>query len=732
MTMRMIAVVAAAVLSAVAAPLAQKTPPDPQLAAATDAYARAKETYEGTMYETAALLLDEWVKKFATPPIPEERREVVIRAFELRARSRHNVGRLDEARQDFRQILLYIDPAYHLSAEVTQAAVRNLFDEVRRNAIGTIDLSVTPADAIVTINGKRVPSQAAAMSLPGNTYSLVAVRPGYQRAEQSFTVQPGGTTQPLSVTLDRVSSNVAFVTSPAGVEVLVDGDSRGRTELDPAAGASVSKPFLVAELPNGRRKFEFRFECYRSAEQTLDITRPDDYPPVTVKLEPAMGSIRVSATNAPGAQVIRNGVPQGTLPAQAGTPLPLDRLCEGSHTIEVQSPSGRDVRRYPDLRAGQVETFVATLRPAFAIVSDSGLAAGVRGGQDFRRATENDFTGAASLLLFAPDEARTAEFSKTHDLPPDWLKFNALGDRLGGATRFGDVGTKELVTKLSDTLNAQGVASVTRRDPGGDQAEMLLILLARGSAFPDIIPWRLGDRLRARDVMAEFDKAPPLLRSSIGITPVDVLDVQGAVVAAVESGGRAEEAGIRAGEIISAAGGALVKSAAQLLDLVASHQSGALSLDVRAPTGVARKVDVTVVKVPSLISLEDESLWSNRLAVGYTALAAERTQLLDQIAARLNLAVVLLRLKNYAEAATELDRVAKSAEEGKIPPSMLDVVVGTAQYLIGICAEAQRDFPRAEQAWKRAAQARGNLLTENGEPLKELATRRLDQLASGR
>ena len=79
-----------------------------------------------------------------------------------------------------------------------------------------------------------------------------------------------------------------------------------------------------------------------------------------------------------------------------------------------------------------------------------------------------------------------------------------------------------------------------------------------------------------------------------------------------------------------------------------------------------------------------------------------------------------------------MDRGTKLAGQGTIPASLGDVVNGTIQYLAGICAEAQRDLPRAEQAWKRAAQARGNLLTENGEPLKELAARRLEQLAIGR
>ena len=185
-------------------------------------------------------------------------------------------------------------------------------------------------------------------------------------------------------------------------------------------------------------------------------------------------------------------------------------------------------------------------------------------------------------------------------------------------------------------------------------------------------------------------------------------------------------------DVIAAADGAPVRSASHLLELVSAHPAGPLSLDVRDPKGVARTVAVTVVKVPSLVSLEDESLLSNRLAVGYAALAAERTDGLEQLAARLNRAVVLMRLRNYPGASTELDGVTSLAEAGQLGPTLLDLVVGTTQYLNGICAEAQRDIPRAEQAWKRASESRGNLLTENGEPIKDLALRRLEQLRNGR
>jgi hypothetical protein len=203
-------------------------------------------------------------------------------------------------------------------------------------------------------------------------------------------------------------------------------------------------------------------------------------------------------------------------------------------------------------------------------------------------------------------------------------------------------------------------------------------------------------------------------------------------VAAVEAGGRSEAAGLRVGDIVTGASGTPVTGAAQVLRLVESHQSGPLSLDVQSGPAAARRVDVTVAKVPSLVSLEDQSLWSNRLAAAYAALAAERPDALEQIAARMNLAAVLIRLGNYAGASNELDAAARSLGQATVDASVADVVGGTIQYLIGICADLQRDTTRAETAWKRAAQAKGNLLSENGEPLRDLATRQLERLAAGR
>jgi hypothetical protein len=101
---------------------------------------------------------------------------------------------------------------------------------------------------------------------------------------------------------------------------------------------------------------------------------------------------------------------------------------------------------------------------------------------------------------------------------------------------------------------------------------------------------------------------------------------------------------------------------------------------------------------------------------------------LDETAVRLNLAAVSMRLKNWTEAQRELQRVVKIVTDGGVPAPLGDAIGGTAQYLLGISAEAIGDTATAERAWKLAAQARGNLLTENGESLKDLSEQRLNGL----
>jgi hypothetical protein len=688
--------------------------------------AEARQAYDATNYERARELLDGVIAGFASTPSQPESRQLLAAAYELRARTRVNLKDADGARTDFRALLL-LDPAYQPSSQVGPRVLA-LFGEVRKTTIGQVDIFVTPADAQVTLDGAAVGAEAIGVPLVGGTHSIAATRPGHTSAAQTFTVVPGAPPQRIALALERVASTVALSTSPANVEVLVDGVSRGMTEPDPEASASaggpVSKRFLIADLQNGRHRIEFRRDCFIGAEQEVDVPRPSDYRLDLVKLAPAVATVSVS-TNAPGTTVFIDDAPRG--PA----PLVMNDVCQGPHVVEVRSRFGRYVKRM-ELRPGQKEVVQAIVRPALAIVSDSGANEGVRGGPDLRLAAEVAFQDTKTITLYAPAAKMAADLHAADQLPVDWLAFDPIKRAIGGAAKIGEPARRKIGEAMAKALDAQGIAAIAR-DPAGDRSDMLLTLLAPGSAEPDVIRWRLDNPQSARAAATRLDDMPPLFKASLGLLAVDVADVPGAIVATVEPGGSAEAAGIRPGDVIVAAGDTQVTSGSQLLGILSAHQgTQPLSVEVRDRAGAAKKVSVAVQAVPSVVALMDQSLLFNKLAIDYVYRVAALTTPLEETAVRLNLAVVLMRLGSWADAARELERVVKVAGEGRIPATLTDSIGGTAHYLLGMCAEATGDVAGATRAWKTAAQSRGNLLTDSGEPLKELSERRLNQLRTTR
>jgi tetratricopeptide (TPR) repeat protein len=712
-------VIALAAVTAVAS-IGAQSPADGVLA-------EARQAYDATDYERALTLLDSVIGGLGSNPSAPEQRQVLAGAYELRARTRFNLKNVDGAKTDFRALLL-LDPAYLLSEQVG-ARVLPVFEEVKKQTVGAVSIAITPPDAQVTLDDAKIATEIASVTLVGGSHTISASRTGYAPTTQSFTVIPGTPPQAIAFTLERISSTVALITSPANIEVIVDGVSRGITELDPAAkgadGALLSKRFMVTDLQNGRHKIEFRRECFLGDEQSVDVPKAGDYKLDAVKLTPAVATVTVSSA-APGATVFVDDAPRG--PA----PMTLDDICQGAHIIEVRTAYGRHIKRY-DLKAGQKEAFQANVRPALAVISDSGASAGVRGGPDLRLAAETAFQEARTVTLFAPSDKAAADVLAADSLPTDWLAYDVLRRPLGQAATIGEQARGTFAASIARKLNAQGIAAVAR-EPGGDPSAMLLIMLAPGSSEPDVFRWRLDNAQSIREAIRQLDQSPPLFRSSIGVVAIDVDDVDGVVVASVERGSSADAAGIKPGDTIVSVGGNAVRGAVELLTSIRAKGDGQpLALEVKDRGGMVKKLEVAIQAVPNVVSLADQDLPANKLSLEYTYRAAGLGNALDEAAVRLNLAVVALRLRNRADALKELDRVLKVVGEGRLPAPLIDPIGGTAQYLMGIAAEGSGDIPAAERAWRQAAQSQGTLLIDDGaDAIKELSEQRLNQLTSTR
>jgi hypothetical protein len=201
---------------------------------------------------------------------------------------------------------------------------------------------------------------------------------------------------------------------------------------------------------------------------------------------------------------------------------------------------------------------------------------------------------------------------------------------------------------------------------------------------------------------------------------VDVADMEGPVVVAVDPNGPGAKAGIQPGEVVLRANSQPVPDAGALVNLLAGRKADEdLIIDLKDKAGAAKKADVKVLMTPRLIGMNDQSLLVNKILVDLKGRLQSPGDPLTDAVMRLNMAVALARVGNWTDARLELQRVKLNDGPG--------VSNGTVHYLLGVVAERMGNTAEAEASW-RAAAATTALITEDGLPVKDLAEARLQGL----
>jgi hypothetical protein len=249
---------------------------------------------------------------------------------------------------------------------------------------------------------------------------------------------------------------------------------------------------------------------------------------------------------------------------------------------------------------------------------------------------------------------------------------------------------------------------------------LVVTLLASGSGDPDVLEVNLDSVDSMSTAVGRLDRGLTFFKPSIGLSVVDVADLDGPVVVAVDANGPAAKSGIVVGDIVLKANGQDAKDTGALNGLLAGRKADEdLTLDLKDKAGAAKRADVKVFMTPRLIGLNDQSLMINRILVDLRArLSASSDPTTDSVM-RLNMAVALARVGAWGEARLELQRVKLNDGPG--------VASGTVLYLLGLAAERMGNSSEAEASW-RAAAATPALLTEDGPPIKDLAEARLAEL----
>ena len=665
-------------------------------------------------YEHAVPVLTRAI--LALEPMAEQQpaaKTALVGAYGLRARALFGLDDSVKAQDDFRA-LLSLNPAFELSGQVSPRVVA-LFAAVKKAVVGALALNVDPPDATVEANGQTISIDPAGMPVKAGEYILKATRVGFKPAEERVSVAAGEMKQ-FAITLERTSSVLFVVTAPPDVEVVVDGLARGRTAAGPlppayqdvparlgVAPELVSKPFVLGDLTQGAHVIQYRKGCHVTEERKLSIEKPDDYREDPVRLQPAVGSIVAESTPS-GASVFVDGERRGT------TPSTVTEVCEGTRTIELRGAGGRLLRR-AQVKTGEAIEVRGALKPAFALVAAGSAVTG--GVPDRRSDVERALSGTGQVTLFVPG-GREEEVR----MPPEWLAFDAAGRPIGAAAALNAAARRDLSTTFARSLDVQGIAAVSQPSPGS--TELVVAVLAAGAGMPDVVPVTLERTDSIAGAVSRFDFVPPLWRRGIGLLTADVFDVDGLVIVSVDSGTPADGAGIKAGDLLLRVDGQRVSDSAALQQLIDSKPAGeAVAIEVRDRTGAARTLQVPVTDSPRLMSVADQKLLFNPISIALRS-RVDGAQSREQGIVRMNLAVALMRLGDYAGARAQLEAVELAAGPG--------ISLGTQQYLLGLTFEGEGNVASAAKAFE-AARSSGGLLTEDGPTITEMAERKLNGTA---
>ena len=126
----------------------------------------------------------------------------------------------------------------------------------------------------------------------------------------------------------------------------------------------------------------------------------------------------------------------------------------------------------------------------------------------------------------------------------------------------------DLSARLARQFDAQGIASVTVPSRGNRNRLVVTLLAAGQRAIPTSSSSTSTAPMRSAMAVGRLDRSLSFFKPSLGLTAVDVADIEGPVVVAVDPNGPAAKAGIQPGDIVLKANSQPVPDAAALITLL--------------------------------------------------------------------------------------------------------------------------------------------------------------------
>jgi hypothetical protein len=308
-----------------------------------ESFATARQAAGNFQFPQAMAALDpliatltRWEKAGRLQPTDEA---LLEQALELRGLCAYNLGKVDQAKQDFTR-LIQLRPEYPFSQSRTPK-IQRLFEEIRASLTGTVTLSVLPEDAQVAVDGRSIGSGSnRALPMLRGLHVIRATRPGYDSVEREVNVDVGSSL-PLDLRLTPNARTLYFFVTPQGTDLLLDGKPAGRAEKPASAqpdwvrflqegGASTDGLWAIPALylPPGEHRVTLIAPCHKSREFLLDVVldKVNNAPGYIKPIRLERKTVQLAVTSHPsGSEVIVDGESLGV------TPLTRPDFCIGRH-----------------------------------------------------------------------------------------------------------------------------------------------------------------------------------------------------------------------------------------------------------------------------------------------------------------------------------------------------------------------------------------------------------------
>ena len=674
---------------------------------------RGKDLFAGLKFPEAIAELDQVVQVYEGGKLQdagESALKTVAEALDLRARAHFNQGDKERARADFAK-LLRVKIDYEIDSKLVSPKVIDLFNQVRKENVGTLTLTTDPPGAKVRLNDELV-SRTPLVGRPmlQGTYKLKLSLEGFQDHQEDLILNPRAELK-REIRLTPNKRILRFVTQPAGVNVLLDGKLAGTTfgTLSPELQSTLkdsgldplkaSEPLLVPNVEAKQHQVRFEKECFQPQDRIIQVTldleqnSPQTFQPVLLKQE--MGMIRVTS-HPSGADVFVDGKPQGT------TPLQQTAVCAGEREVRLVK-KGQGIwfartRIQPDV----VNVLDATLRPTLLYLGTFLLDEwGRLNWSDQDKLLQDGLAGLRSVNQVRSDDALKA----FRDSLETELQQPLEAEKLRKGSGLPPARVLEALNKSQADLLLAGISVVEQ----GGKGSQTLYLYSSEQPEPDRVKLDLAKGSEVSTFLTRFDQPPALTRPWVGAAITDTQLGDGPLVVQVVKSGPAAAAGLRTGDQVVSVNGKPVTQARALSVATAGwKENDRLTFSVRRDAAT-QNLSLTVASTPVLLPLYAPDRLYNKALCDYRQVSRGADGPLERSFALLNLGLAFMHFRAYDKALSE-------AFNDLNLPVGAGISRGTIRYYQGLCYLKKDLVPEARAAFQEAAASPEATLDSNDGP----------------